>query len=109
MRVLDRGALLGGSGSDMRGLLSRLHIDLVPCPGVGSHAGVCGRVRRQIRPIRVVIDEIPAWGLDQLLTYEPHELLMLEAFGGGSHIRAYTLWYMEWAGQHRPLPVPLLF
>jgi hypothetical protein len=109
VRVFDRSAMLSAAGSDMRVLLSRLHINLVPCDGVGWHASVCGRVRGRVQPIRVAIDEFPAWGVDQLLTYQPHELFMLEVYGGGSHIRAYTVWYMEWAAKRRPLPVPVLF
>jgi hypothetical protein len=66
----------------------------VPCDG--RLGGWCVfRRGRAVQP-RVYIDEIPLLGgFDQLATYQPHELYMLEIYSQGQEIRAYTHQFME--------------
>jgi hypothetical protein len=45
---------------------------------------------------RIFIDEVPAFGgMDQLASYRPHELYLIEVYGSGLEIRAYTHHFME--------------
>jgi hypothetical protein len=56
----------------------------------------CALVRGREQPIRVYIDDRPAFGgMEELEMYAPHELYAIESYGGGGMVRAYTLWFME--------------
>ena len=58
----------------------------------------------------IVIDEIPILGgMDYLAAIAPHELHMVEVYGHGRHIRAYTTRFMARAAKTRLQPVALLF
>ena len=48
-------------------------------------------------------------GLEYLDSFAPHELYMVEIFGNGRHIRAYTPRFMERAAKQRLNPIALLF
>lgn len=71
----------------------------------GLHPASCGRwtmgsmcVFRRGRVVepRVFIDEAPAiGGMDQLASYRPYELHLVEVFSSGLEIRAYTRHFME--------------
>ncbi len=69
----------------------------------------CAWVRgREVRPT-VYIDEIPVpQGLDQLLTYRPWELHLIEVYQGGRHIRAYTHQFMERVAERPMALLPIL-
>jgi hypothetical protein len=47
--------------------------------------------------------------MDYLAAIAPHELHMVEVFGQGRHIRAYTTRFMERAAKTRLQPVAVLF
>lgn len=80
---------------------------IVPCSGRRGNS--CVLVRgRSVEPV-VYLDEAPLLGgLEYLETLEPWELHMIEVYGGGSHIRAYTPRFMERAAESRLLPLPLM-
>ena len=96
VRAFDQERLLASAARDMEDFLSLQG---------GLQATSCGRrafarrcVWRRGRPVvpRVYIDEAPAiGGLDQLATYRPHELYMVEVFSSGLQIRAYTHHFIE--------------
>lgn len=66
----------------------------VPCDGRLGRWCVFRR-GRAIQPM-VYIDEIPLLGgFEQLTTYRPHELYLLEVYSQGQEIRAYTHQFME--------------
>ena len=78
--------------------------------GGNARGDICLRIRGQsIEPV-VYVDEAPVLGgLDYLDVLQPHELYMIEVYGQGRHIRAYTTQFMERAAKTRLLPIALLF
>lgn len=76
-------------------------VPLFPCTGRESRMD-CRDLRGRLVAPRVYIDEIPAAGLDQLDSYQPHELYTVDVFVcgpadrlGGWEIRVYTHAFME--------------
>jgi hypothetical protein len=76
-------------------------VPLFPCTGRESRMD-CRDLRGRLVAPRVYIDEIPAAGLDQLDSYQPHELYAVDVFVcgpadrlGGWEIRVYTHAFME--------------
>ena len=76
----------------------------------GRYGGLCMYVRgRAVEPV-VYIDESPVvGGLEYLESFAPWELYMIEVYGGGRHVRAYTPMFMERAAKRRLNPIPLFF
>jgi hypothetical protein len=74
----------------------------------GRWGNTCLWVRgRAIEPT-VYIDEMPLLGgLTYLETFAPWEFHMIEIYGQGRHIRAYTPQFMKRAAEIRLLPLPL--
>jgi hypothetical protein len=73
-------------------------------------SSVCFWVRGRPTESTVYVDEMPViGGLDYLSAIQPHELYMVEVYGQGRHIRAYTNQFMERAAKDRLRPVALLF
>ena len=67
----------------------------VPCPA-RTLANSCIVRRGRVQEPVVYIDEVRAFGsLDQLATYSPHELYLVEVYSMGSEIRAYTHNFMH--------------
>lgn len=84
----------------------RAHGQVVGCRGrLGDR---CLLVRgRVIEPV-IYIDEIPVLGgLDYLESFAPWDLYMVEIYGSGRHIRAYTPQFMKAAAKQRLVPVAL--
>ena len=75
-----------------------------------ARADICLRIRgRNVEPT-IVVDELEILGgMDYLAAIAPHELHMVEVFGQGRHIRAYTTRFMERAAKTRLQPVTVLF
>lgn len=48
-------------------------------------------------------------GLKYLESTPPWEFHMVEIYGGGRHIRAYTTGFMKRAARQRLTPIPILF
>jgi hypothetical protein len=98
-RVIDRRQLAISTAWDARQLLGQVAgLSSVPCnDAFGLRECVWSR-GQAVRP-RVVIDERPAFGIDELEFYRPHELYAIEVYSGGAHIRAYTTWWVEAEGQ----------
>lgn len=79
------------------------------CRG-GALNDVCFFVRGRPAQATVYVDEMPVLGgLDYLAHLQPWELYMVEVYGQGRHIRAYTTQFMERAAKRRLRPVALLF
>ena len=76
----------------------------------GRRGSTCLVVRgRTVEPV-IYIDEAPMLGgLDYLDSMYPWELYMVEIYGGGRHIRAYTPAFMERAAKQRLQPIALSF
>ena len=80
-------------------------------PCISARGGdVCLRVRGRTVESSVYVDEAPViGGLSYLDILPPYELQMVEVFGNGRHIRAYTTRFMERAAKIRLQPLALLF
>lgn len=76
----------------------------------GAFTNECFMVRgRPVEP-RVYVDEVPVFGgTEYLASMRPHELYMVEVFGNGRHIRAYTPQFMERAAKDRIRPIPVIW
>lgn len=76
----------------------------------GRRGDRCLVVRgRVVEPV-VYVDEAPLLGgLAYLETFRPQEFHMIEVYGGGRHIRAYTPRFMERAAESRLAPLALPF
>lgn len=81
---------------------------ITPC--AGRYGDRCIHLRgRSVEPT-VYVDEMPMLGgLEYLAHIPPYELHMIEVYGNGRHIRAYTPQFMERAAKQRLQPVALLF
>jgi hypothetical protein len=78
----------------------------IPCNG--RRGDLCVRVRGRLVEPQVYVDEHPVMGgLSYLNAMAPHELQMLEVYGWGTHIRAYTPRFMERAARIRLAPIPI--
>jgi hypothetical protein len=91
---LDR--LTRSAAADMMEFL-RLEsgLNLTACGGRRISSLCLFRRGQWVEP-RIFIDEVPAFGgMDQLASYRPHELYLVEVFGSGLQIRAYTHNFME--------------
>ena len=76
----------------------------------GRYSDTCLYVRGRAVEPRVYIDEAPVLGgLEYLSHFAPHELYMIEIYGGGQHIRAYTPQFMQRAAERRLTPIALFF
>jgi carboxypeptidase-like protein len=81
---------------------------LTPCNGRRSDR--CLFVRGRTVEPTVYVDEMPVLGgLSYLESFRPWEFHLIEVYGGGRHIRAYTPGYMERAAKNRISPIALPF
>ncbi len=109
VQAFDRETLRRTASSDVAWFIrTRTGVATTSC-GAYSIRTDCAFVRGRLTPVTVYIDEAPAGGLFQLASYQTHELYMVEVYGGGQHIRAYTNWFMERAGKRRLQPVPFFW
>ena len=109
VRWLDHTALVTSAQDNVLDFLtSRGGIPRVSCRGTWSTE--CFLVRGMAVEPNVWVDEAPIiGGMDYLRSVQPHELYMVEIYGSGRHIRAYTNRYMEWAAEHPVYPLPFVF
>ncbi len=82
-----------------RDVLEMLDLESVmpiqPC-GRGGFGGACVLRRGRLVEPRVFVDEMPViGGLQQLATYRPYDLYLVEVFGRGLEVRLYTHQFME--------------
>lgn len=115
VRTFDFRWLRSTSATDALEFLERqTFIREMPCAtGLGASAtllsppGSCARVRGRVQRITLCIDEVPSLGgLMQLASIAPHELSMVEVYGGGRMIRVYTQAFMEQVSRRRFTPNP---
>lgn len=108
IRVLNESELLTSAALDAADLVIRRGgVRMGRCPGFMRETW-CSTTRGRPTPVQVYIDEAPAiGGMAQLAMYQPYEFYMVEVYGGGRHIRAYTHRFMEWAAGARLTPIPI--
>ncbi|HET9983596.1 MAG TPA: carboxypeptidase-like regulatory domain-containing protein [Longimicrobiales bacterium] len=121
VRAFDRGALLASSAPSAADFVQeRAMLMRASCGGWGGGrsgfaltafptSGALGCVYVRGRPTSpvVYIDERPAFGLDELAMYRPDELFLVEVYGAGAHIRAYTTWFVERSAKVGLAPIPI--
>lgn len=96
VRTFDQERLVrSGTATFVDFLLAQPAVLPTSC-AIGGLTGLCFvRRGRVIRP-RVFIDELPAFGgLDELATYAPRDLYLVEIYSSGLEIRAYTHHFTE--------------
>lgn len=102
-----REALLRSPASDMRDFLANVAgLTLVRCPG--EPFATCALVHRRPARVEVFIDERRAYGgLEELSSYAPSDLFLLEVYADGRMIRAYTGWWFARSAREGLMPLPL--
>lgn len=119
-RSFDRKWIAASGAPDMQEFL-RAHAGVhpVPCGGWGGGAGAQARWAASLSPtscifsrggtsaVSVVIDEVPAMGLDHLAMYRPADVHRVDVYQGGRHVRVYTTWFMEQLARGRRMIHPV--
>jgi hypothetical protein len=105
-----RGDLVTSPDNNMKDFLrGTMGLSLVPCPASALSDECILRENYMFEPT-VYINEVPVLGgLDYLESYSPSDLYMIESYGHGAEIRAYTTGFMARAAMTRLQPIPLLF
>lgn len=107
-RAFEQERLLRSPARDLLDFLA-IEASLLPtsCGGRASDGWCVMRRGRAVQP-KVYIDEAPViGGLDQLATYRPHELHLVEVYSSGLEIRAYTHRFMERMARRPVLLIPV--
>lgn len=96
VRTMDQERLFHSAATDMHHFLrTEAFIQMVSCPS-GSAYEWCVLRRGGRMEADVYIDEVRTiGGLDQLQDYLPQDFYLVEAYGGGLQIRAYTHHFMD--------------
>jgi hypothetical protein len=121
VRSFDRQAILTSGAYDMRDFLAtRSGVFGIPCTagayyygvgfggaGLGTEANAlgCVFVRGQVVRPSVWIDDRPAFA-DELAMYNPQDFFLIEVYGRGVMVRAYTTWWVAGLAGHRLPPLP---
>jgi len=108
VRAFDEEALVrSGSGDALEFLEWETFVSPAPCTGAVMVSLCVVRRGRVVEP-RVYIDEIPAFGLDELETYPTHALYLVEVYSSGLEIRAYTHQFMKRMARRPMALLPVL-
>jgi carboxypeptidase-like protein len=105
----DSGELASGNErSALEFIRYRAGVALVGCNG--RLGNTCVFVRGgAVEPV-IYVDEVRVLGgLDYLASFAPWDFYMVEIYGRGRHIRAYTPQFMKRAAERRLRPIALLF
>jgi len=98
---------VGAAQTAMEFVRNRTNSSFLPCRG--AFGGTCLWVRGELTQPTVYVDEMPIMGgLEYLDTFAPYDLYMIEIYGRGQHIRAYTHHYMERVAKLRLHPLPFI-
>lgn len=110
VRAMDLERLTRSSARDMIEFLQlESFVTLSPCGGRMMSSLCVFRRGRWTRP-SVYIDEAPAiGGLDQLATYRPSDLYLVEVYSNGLQIRAYTHNFMERMARRPMALIPIMW
>jgi len=108
VRWFDRGALAASPHESTLDFLASRGITRIHCRT--DFGDDCVLVRGRALVPTVWVDEAPVIaGLDYLDHIPPHELYMVEVYGSGRHIRAYTGQFMEHSAKSGLHPIPFVF
>lgn len=98
----------GGSGLSL--VMRAGGLAIVECGILQRSGGLCVSVRGVPQTPVVFIDErLSPGGMEDLDLLRPDQIERIELLHGGSHIRVYTTWFMEWVALRpgfRPFPIP---
>ncbi len=88
--------LVRSSARDVLEMLDREATLQIQTCGGRAFADQCVRRRGRLVEPRVYVDEMPViGGLSQLAMYQPYDLYLVEVYGRGLEVRAYTHQFME--------------
>ena len=110
VREWGRRELVMSPDNNMRAFMQgTMGLSLVPCPA-SAISDICIYRQNYMFQPTVYINEVPVLGgLDYLESYSPSDLYMIESYGHGAEIRAYTMGFMARAAKTNLHPIPLLF
>ena len=111
VRTVDQAVLARTSGSTAFDVVRRQVGSLRHCPPrLGTAGDVCVMRRGRQEVSRICIDEMQAFrGMEDLETYLPSDLYLIEIYDRGLEIRVYTNWFVEQAMRERRRLRPLAF
>ncbi|MEX2473202.1 MAG: carboxypeptidase regulatory-like domain-containing protein [Gemmatimonadota bacterium] len=96
VHAVGQDRLVQSSARDVVELLDREATLQIQTCGRNAFADQCIRRRGRLVEPRVYVDEMPViGGLGQLASYQPYDLYLVEVFGRGLEVRAYTHQFME--------------
>ncbi len=95
-QAFEQGRLVRTSARDVLEMLDlESALPIQPC-GRRSFGSACVLRRGRLVEPRVFVDEMPViGGLQQLATYRPYDLYLVEVYGRGLEVRVYTHQFME--------------
>ena len=95
-QAFEQGRLVRTPARDVLEMLDlESALPIQPC-GRRSFGGACVLRRGRLVEPRVFVDEMPViGGLEQLATYRPYDLYLVEVYGRGLEVRLYTHQFME--------------
>ena len=99
--------LQSASGTALDFLNWETFLRTVPCDHRAVMSSICVIRRGQVVEPRVYVDEVPAFGLDELESYPTTSLYLVEVYSAGSEIRAYTHQFMERMARKPMALIPL--
>lgn len=95
VRVADRRAILTSAAANAMELIpSRLGLSVIPC-STSQPDVLCAMVRGRLTRPTVIVDEQAPGRLEHLLTYQPHEIHVVESYYAGELIYVYTTGFVE--------------
>jgi hypothetical protein len=107
-RAFEQDRLVRSASRDFLDFLqSEASLHPEPCGRIGSGT-LCLWSRGRLVTPRVYVDEMPVLGgLDMLGTYRPYDMYLVEVYGGGQEIRAYTHLFMERSARRAVALMPI--
>lgn len=107
-RAFDRERMQRSASRDLLEFLSlESSVAPEPCGRRGLQSWCVYRRGRLVQPTVYVDEARVIGGLDQLSTYRPHELYMVEVYSRGLEIRAYTHNFMERMAKRPMILIPI--
>lgn len=95
VRVADRRDILTSAAANAMELIpSRMGLAVLPC-STDQPDVLCAMVRGRLTRPTVIVDEQAPGYLEHLLTYQPHEIHVVESYYAGELIYVYTTDFVE--------------
>lgn len=107
VRAIKDGEIMSAGASTVADVVGRRLLYRTTCANMTWN---CTFFRGRRVGVRVYVDEVPAiGGLEQLQTYYPQDVWLIESYNQGTMIRVYTKQYMDWLARTNRSPDPIVW